>query len=31
MTSGLWELVLHGIWVTVQLLVLAGLEEAIKA
>jgi polar amino acid transport system permease protein len=25
MTSGLWELVLHGIWVTIQLLVLAGL------
>ena len=31
MTSGLWELVLHGIWITVQLLVLSGLVAAAVA
>ncbi|MGV9271868.1 ectoine/hydroxyectoine ABC transporter permease subunit EhuC [Streptomyces griseosporeus] len=31
MTSGLWELVLHGVWVTVQLLVLSALLGAVVA
>jgi polar amino acid transport system permease protein len=29
MTSGLWELVLKGVWVTIQLLVLSGLLAAV--